>query len=72
MELYLDSAATTSIDPQVLQEYVKLISSQYGSTGSLHALGQQTLSLETSSKDKIANLLKVKPSEIYFNSFCTI
>ena len=71
MELYLDSAATTSIDPQVLQEYVKLISSQYGSTGSLHALGQQTLSLETSSKDKIASLLKVKPSEIYFNSGAT-
>ena len=48
MELYLDSAATTAIDDEVLQEYIKLISCQYGSTGSLHQLGQETLALETS------------------------
>ena len=36
MELYLDSAATTAIDDEVLQEYIKLISCQYGYTGSLH------------------------------------
>ena len=71
MELYLDSAATTAIDDEVLQEYIKLISCQYGSTGSLHQLGQETLALETSSKAKIANLLKVKPNEIYFNSGAT-
>ena len=71
MELYLDSAATTAIDEDVLQEYIKLISCQYGSTGSLHQLGQETLALETSSKTKIASLLKVKPNEIYFNSGAT-
>lgn len=71
MELYLDNAATTAIDEEVLKDYIALISSQFGSTGSLHKLGQQTLNLETSSKEKIARLLKVKPSEIYFNSGAT-
>ena len=71
MELYLDNAATTAIDDEVLQDYIKLITAQYGSTGSLHQLGQQPLFLESSSKDKIAKLLKVKPNEIYFNSGAT-
>lgn len=71
MELYLDSAATTNIDEEVLGDYVKLLSTSFGSTGSLHQLGQQSLALENASKDKIARLLKVKPSEIYFNSGAT-
>ena len=71
MELYLDNAATTAIDDEVLQDYIKLITAQYGSTGSLHQLGQQPLFLESSSRDKIAKLLKVKPNEIYFNSGAT-
>ena len=71
MELYLDNAATTKIHDEVLQEYIKLISSEYGSTGSLHHLGEKTLALETTSKDKIASLLKVRSNEIYFNSGAT-
>lgn len=71
MELYLDNAATTAIDNDVLSEYIRLISMQFGSTGSLHKLGQETLNLETASKEKIARILKVKPSEIYFNSGAT-
>lgn len=71
MKLYLDNAATTAIDDEVLQDYIKLITCQYGSTGSLHAFGQEPLSLESAAKDKIARLLKVKSSEIYFNSGAT-
>ena len=71
MELYLDSAATTNIDEEVLSDYIKLLSTSFGSTGSLHQLGQQSLALENASKDKIARLLKVKSSEIYFNSGAT-
>ena len=71
MELYLDNAATTAIDDEVLQDYIKLITAQYGSTGSLHQFGQEPLYLETTSKEKIAKLLKVKSSEIYFNSGAT-
>ena len=71
MELYLDNAATTKIFDEVLQEYIQLISSEYGSTGSLHQKGAKTLALETTSKNKIATLLKVRPNEIYFNSGAT-
>lgn len=71
MELYLDSAATTFIDEEVKKLYFDLLDHYYGSTGSLHQLGQQTLALETTARNKIASLLKVKPSEIYFNSGAT-
>lgn len=71
MELYLDSAATTFIDKEVKDLYFDLLNTYYGSTGSLHQLGQQTLALETAARAKIATLLKVKPGEIYFNSGAT-
>lgn len=71
MELYLDNAATTAIHELVLKEYIDLISKYYGSTGSLHRLGEISLEYETTSKNKIASLLKVKPSEIFFNTGAT-
>ena len=71
MELYLDNAATTQIDKDVLEQYIQLISSQFASTGSLHSLGENSLNLENLSRIKIANLLKVRPNEILFNSGAT-
>lgn len=71
MELYLDNAATTALDKDVLDLYIALISKQFASTGSLHKPGQDSLKLETEAKEKIARLLKVKANEIYFNSGAT-
>ena len=71
MELYLDNASTSKIDDDVLKEYINLLSKQYASTGSLHSLGVESLIEENKSKEKIANLLKVKPSEILFDSGAT-
>ncbi|MCI5744966.1 MAG: cysteine desulfurase, partial [Erysipelotrichaceae bacterium] len=71
MELYLDNAATSKIDLDVLDEYYKLLKTYFASTGSLHSLGEEVLTLENKSKEKIAKLLKVKPNEILFNSGAT-
>lgn len=71
MELYLDNAATTSLDEEAKNKYFELLNNYYGSTGSLHKFGQIPLELETKSRMDIANLLKVHPDEIYFNSGAT-
>ena len=71
MELYLDSAATTSIDPEALAQYIDLLQNHYGSTGSLHSYGEYAHNLENQAKAKIASLLKVKENEIFFNSGAT-
>ena len=71
MELYLDEAATTKLNDKVKEEYENLLSSFYGSTGSLHSLGTKSLELEVKARSKIASLLKVKENEILFNSGAT-
>ena len=71
MELYLDCAATTKIDKDVLDKYISLISSEYGSTGSLHKYGEIALSIENDARNKMAMLLGVKPSEVLFCSGAT-
>ena len=71
MELYLDSAATTNINKEVLDEYVSLLNTYYGSTGSLHSLGVKSLEMETKARDKIASLLRVRPNEILFTTGAT-
>ena len=71
MELYLDNAATTYVNEEVLEYYYDILKKYFASTGSLHKLGQESLAKEMEAKYKIASLLNVKPSEILFNSGAT-
>ncbi len=71
MELYLDNASTTIVNPKVQELYISLLQKNYGSTGSLHKLGEQALALETNARQEIANLLHVNFQEIFFNSGAT-
>ena len=71
MELYLDCAATTKVDDDVLNKYLELLKNDFGSTGSLHHLGEIALNYENQARLKMASLLKVKPNEILFCSGAT-
>lgn len=71
MELYLDYAATSPANDKVKEEYLNLLNNSFASTGSLHTLGVNSLTLENKALEKIAKLLKVKPSEIFFDSGAT-
>ncbi len=71
MQLYLDNASTTNVDEDVKKLFLSLLDQYYASTSSLHQQGEQALFLETQAKNEIASLLKVSPSEIYFNSGAT-
>lgn len=71
MQLYLDNASTTSVDEDVKKLFLSLLDQYYASTSSLHQQGVQALHLETEAKNQIAQLLKVSPNEIYFNSGAT-
>lgn len=64
---YLDYSATTPIDPEVLNSFVK--ASQYiGNPNSLHKLGFKAKQLIDASTKQIANLLKVNEDEIIYTS----
>src|SRR5690606_3809592 len=68
MKVYLDNAATTPIDPSVLQVMYEVMESTYGNPSSIHAHGREARSLIERARKKIANLLNTSPSELFFTS----
>lgn len=68
MMIYFDNSATTAIDPQALDAYVKTSQRIIGNPSSLHALGDQATRLLRQARQQIAELLGVEAQEIVFTS----
>jgi cysteine desulfurase len=66
--IYLDNAATTSIDEEVLQAMQPYLSAHYGNPSSQHSLGRGARIAIEEARKRIANLLSVKPNNIIFTS----
>jgi cysteine desulfurase len=68
MKVYLDNAATTRLDDEVLKVMMPLFTEDFGNPSSIHAFGRKTrASIETARKT-VAKLLNVTPAEIFFTS----
>jgi cysteine desulfurase len=65
---YLDNAATTALDPIVLQEMLPYMTTYYGNPSSTYSIGRQTRAALESSRKKTAGLLGVNSTSIYFTS----
>ncbi len=68
MAIFLDNASTTSIDPLVIEEMVVGMKNNIGNPSSIHAEGRNAKAEIEKSKNKIAQLLNCKPTEIIFTS----
>ncbi len=68
MPVYLDNAATTALDPSVLEAMLPYMTNHYGNPSSTHAHGRQTRAAIEQARKKVAELLNVTPSEIFFTS----
>lgn len=66
--VYFDNAATTAIDPKVLEEMLPYLSNHFGNPSSIHAHGRQVRTAIERSRKKVADLLNVSPAEIFFTS----
>jgi cysteine desulfurase len=66
--VYLDYAATTPIDPRVLEIYKKSIIEYYGNSSSLHSIGQKAAKSLVESRETIASLINAERSDIFFTS----
>lgn len=68
MRIYLDNAATTALDPQVLEAMMPYLTDKFGNPSSIYSYGRETrLAVETARKT-VARLLGAHPSEIFFTS----
>ena len=66
--IYLDYSATTPVNDQVLDTYVKVTKQFVGNPNSLHKIGVEAKKLIDASTEQIADILGVKPSEIIYTS----
>ena len=68
MHVYLDNAATTPLDPQVLEAMMPYMTQHYGNPSSVHAHGRATRSAIEQARKQVADILSVSPGEIFFTS----
>ena len=68
MRVYLDNAATTPLDPEVMQQMYAVMESTYGNPSSIHAHGREARTLIEKARKTIAGLLHTSPAEIFFTS----
>lgn len=68
MTVYLDNAATTALDPEVLEVMLPYMRTMCGSPSSIHSHGREAKVAIEKARKHVAALLHVSPSEIYFTS----
>ena len=68
MKVYLDNAATTPLDPEVIEAMLPVMRNDFGNPSSSHAFGRKVKAHIETSRKTIAKLLNVSPAEIIFTS----
>lgn len=69
--IYLDYAATTPVDKDVLKKMLPYFSEKFGNAMSVHGFGQEALEAVDDAREKCATFFNCSPSEIIFTSGAT-
>ncbi|MDA9898024.1 cysteine desulfurase [Flavobacteriales bacterium] len=68
MKVYLDNAATTQLDKEVLDFMIPLLKEDYGNPSSIHSFGRVSRSVVERARKNVAKHLNCAPGEIFFTS----
>src|SRR5688572_8958927 len=66
--IYLDYNATTPLDAEVRAEMEPFLAEEFGNPSSVHRLGRSARAALDDARDRLARILKCKPSEVVFTS----
>lgn len=66
--IYLDNAATTPLDPEVLDAMLPFFREHFGNPSSTHGHGREVRSAIEYARKSVAELLNTSPGEIFFTS----
>ena len=66
--IYLDHAATTPLDNEILTKMLPYFTDSFGNPNSPHGAGRKAMAAVDNARDTLASLLNAKPNEIYFTS----
>ncbi len=66
--IYLDYAATTPLDPRVLDAMLPYLRDSFGNPSSVHRYGQRAEAAVESARETVAAVLNCRPDEVIFTS----
>lgn len=66
--IYFDNAATTALDPAVLESMMPYLTSQFGNPSSIYSYGREARLAVENARKTVATLLNAHPAEIFFTS----
>lgn len=66
--IYLDNAATTELDPAVLDAMMPYLKTEYGNAGSMYELGRKARNAVENAREQVARFLNANPEQIIFTS----
>ncbi|HOQ99290.1 MAG TPA: cysteine desulfurase family protein [Anaerolineae bacterium] len=66
--IYMDHAATTPVDPRVVEAMLPYFSAQYGNPSSIYALGREAAGALDAARKTVADVLHTQPRDIIFTS----
>lgn len=67
-KIYLDNAATTPLDPEVIEVMVSVMKNTFGNPSSVHAIGRQARVVIEEARKKVASYINAAPAEIFFTA----
>ena len=66
--IYFDNAATTPLDPKVLEAMLPFMTEKFGNPSSIYSYGRETRMAIEQARKTVAAILGAKPAEIFFTS----
>jgi cysteine desulfurase len=66
--IYFDNAATTQLDPVVLEKMLPYLTEKFGNPSSIYSYGRETRLAVEEARKTVAKLLNAHPAEIFFTS----
>src|SRR5579862_3782631 len=66
--IYFDNAATTALDPEVLEAMMPYLTEKFGNPSSNYSYGRETRMAVETARRSVAKILNAHPSEIFFTS----
>src|ERR1700742_310896 len=66
--IYFDNAATTSLDPEVLDAMMPFLTEKFGNPSSIYSYGRETKLAIENARKIVAKILNANPGEIFFTS----
>jgi cysteine desulfurase len=66
--IYFDNAATTPLDPRVLEAMLPYLTEKFGNPSAIYSYGREVRMAIENARKSVAKILNAKPAEIFFTS----